>query len=106
MDAQRPFLSFPVIDQRAVYELTKLCAELQRDVHTLQCQIMQLEQQVTRNRDDVGNIYEGMDSLIAMRNTLNSVFVLPTPCAYCNGTGELGDGENACTECQGTGVQS
>ena len=109
MDAQRPFLSFPVLDLRAVYELTSLCAELQKDVITLQCQIMELEQQVILNRDNVGNIHDNLESLIAMRDTLNSVFVLETEpaavCPECHGEGS--DFSYICERCNGTGkVQS
>lgn len=97
MTAHTPWFTYPVIDQTAVHQLTKLCADLQADVRTLQCQVMELEQALSDSR--------------AM---LDAVFTIETEpaaevCPHCNGTGHepqswLG---LTCRRCEGKGtVQS
>ena len=74
----------------ALHEMTKLCAALQADIYTLQCQVMELEERCSQNAHDVGNLYEGVDRLTALRDTLNTVFTVEAPgemCPHCNGTG-------------------
>lgn len=89
----------------AIFRLTELCAGLQKDIHTLQCQVMELELQVKSNAQDVGNLYEGVDSLVAMHDTLSAVFTIEAPaaavCPECNGEGS--DFFYICERCNGTG---
>lgn len=75
MTAHTPWFAYPVLDQTAVHQLTTLCAELQSDVRTLQCQVMELEQALSDSR--------------AM---LDAVFTIETEpdaevCPECHGTG-------------------
>ena len=114
MDAQgialdmRHLRSLEPTDTLTIHQLTKLCADLQKDVITLQCQVLQLEQLVNLSRNDVGNLYQGMDSLIALRETLDAVFTDEAPAAVCPSCGGVGSHNSfMCEKCYGTGeVQS
>jgi hypothetical protein len=100
-----------VATQETLRQLVNLCAELQSDLAALRAQVAVLTATVIQQENEVGNLYEGVDQLTALRDALNAVFTLEAPadtCPQCHGTGlwkdNLGQG-HFCWACKGK-VQS